>query len=46
MYVNAALAGPSNVPGPKRVASGGPQQDVLAIWKVAAPHIELSVPDI
>ncbi|MDP1026721.1 DUF5597 domain-containing protein [Sphingomonas sp. KR1UV-12] len=46
MYVNAALAGPSNVPDPDGVASGGPQQDVLDIWKAAAPHIDLAAPDI
>lgn len=46
MYVNAALAGPSNVPDPTGVASGGPQQDVLDIWKVAAPSIDFAAPDI
>ncbi|TCP37158.1 beta-galactosidase GanA [Sphingomonas sp. BK235] len=46
MYVNAALAGPSNVPDPDGVASGGPQQDVLDIWKAAAPSIDLAAPDI
>ena len=46
MYVNAALAGPSNVPDPNGVASGGPQQDVLDIWKAAAPHIDFAAPDI
>jgi beta-galactosidase GanA len=46
MYVNAALAGPSNVPDPEGVASGGPQQDVLAIWKAAAPSIDFAAPDI
>lgn len=46
MYVNAALAGPSNVPDPAGVASGGPQQDVLDIWKAAAPAIDLAGPDI
>lgn len=46
MYVNAALAGPSNVPDPDGVASGGPQQDVLDIWKAAAPAIEIAAPDI
>ncbi len=46
MYVNAALAGPSNVPDPDGVASGGPQQDVLDIWKAAAPAIDLAAPDI
>lgn len=46
MYVNAALAGPSNVPDPDGVASGGPQQDVLPIWKAAAPAIDFEAPDI
>ena len=46
MYVNAALAGPSNVPDPMGVASGGPQQDVLDIWKAAAPAIDFAAPDI
>lgn len=46
MYVNAALAGPSNVPDPEGVASGGPQQDVLDIWKAAAPAIDFAAPDI
>ncbi len=46
MYVNASLAGPSNVPDPTGVASGGPQQDVLDIWKAAAPSIDFAAPDI
>ena len=46
MYVNAALAGPSNVPDPTGVASGGPQQDVLDIWKAAAPAIDFAAPDL
>lgn len=46
MYVNAALAGPSNVPDPAGVASGGPQQDVLDIWKAAAPAIDFAAPDL
>jgi beta-galactosidase GanA len=46
LYVNASLAGPSNVPDPDGVASGGPQQDVLDIWKAAAPHVDLAAPDI
>jgi beta-galactosidase GanA len=46
MYVNASLAGPSNVPDPTGVASGGPQQDVLDIWKVAAPSIDFAAPDL
>nr|WP_157078317.1 DUF5597 domain-containing protein [Sphingobium abikonense] len=46
MYVNASLAGPSNVPDPTGVASGGPQQDVLDIWKAAAPSVDFQAPDI
>ncbi|WP_086000103.1 DUF5597 domain-containing protein [Novosphingobium sp. AP12] len=46
MYVNASLAGPSNVPDPTGVASGGPQWDVLDIWKAAAPSIDFAAPDI
>jgi beta-galactosidase GanA len=46
MYVNAALAGPSNVPDPDGVASGGPQHDVIDIWKAAAPSIDIQAPDI
>ena len=46
MYVNASLSGPSNVPDPDGVASGGPQQDVLDIWKAAAPDIDFAAPDI
>ncbi len=46
MYVNASLAGPSNVPDPTGVASGGPQWDVLDIWKAAAPAIDFAGPDI
>ncbi|MBR0552789.1 DUF5597 domain-containing protein [Stakelama marina] len=46
MYVNAALADPFKVPDPSGVSSGGPQQDVLDIWKAAAPAIDLGAPDI
>lgn len=46
MYVNASLAGPSNVTDLTGVASGGPQQDVLDIWKAAAPSVDFQAPDI
>ena len=46
MYVNASLADPTKVPAAGDVASGGPQQDVLDIWKVAAPAIDFAAPDI
>jgi len=46
MYVNASLAGPTNIPDPMNVSSGGPQWDVLDIWKAAAPAIDAEAPDI
>ena len=46
MYVNAALAGAFEVPKPTGVSSGGPQWDVLDIWKAAAPAIDIEAPDI
>ncbi|MDH7637375.1 DUF5597 domain-containing protein [Sphingomonas sp. MAHUQ-71] len=46
MYVNASLAGPSKIPDPMAVSSGGPQWDVLDIWKAAAPAIDAEAPDI
>ena len=46
MYVNAALADPFKVPEPTAVSSGGPQQDVIDIWKAAAPAIDFEAPDI
>ncbi|MGI4732424.1 MAG: DUF5597 domain-containing protein [Janthinobacterium lividum] len=46
MYANASLADPFKVPAPTNVASGGPQQDVLDIWKAAAPALDYEAPDI
>ncbi|HEX8445945.1 MAG TPA: DUF5597 domain-containing protein [Sphingomonas sp.] len=46
MYVNASLSDPFKTPEPNGVASGGPQQDVLDIWKAAAPAIDFAAPDI
>lgn len=46
MYVNAALAGAFEPPKPTAVSSGGPQWDVLDIWKAAAPAIDIEAPDI
>lgn len=47
MYVNASLGDPTKLPSaPATVASGGPQQDVLDIWKAAAPAIDFAAPDI
>lgn len=46
MYVNAALSDPFKEPDPQGVASGGPQGDVLDIWKAAAPSLDFAAPDI
>ncbi|MFT4179622.1 MAG: DUF5597 domain-containing protein [Thermomonas sp.] len=46
MYINAALRGPFNPGQPGQYASGGPTDNVLDIYKVAAPHIDLLAPDI
>ncbi|WP_031342265.1 DUF5597 domain-containing protein [Novosphingobium lindaniclasticum] len=46
MYVNAALSDPFKDPDPHSVASGGPQGDVLDIWKAAAPSLDFAAPDI
>ncbi len=46
MYVNAALRDPMT-PGPAiSYESGGPTDNVLWIWKAAAPSIDLLAPDI
>jgi beta-galactosidase GanA len=46
MYANAALRDPLN-PGPASTyESGGPTDNVLAIWKAAAPALDLLAPDI
>lgn len=46
MYVNAALRGPFNPGQPGQYASGGPTDNVLHVYKAAAPHIDLLAPDI
>jgi Domain of unknown function (DUF5597)/Beta-galactosidase len=46
MYTNAALRDPIS-PGPAGTyESGGPTDNVLAIWKIAAPAIDVLSPDI
>ncbi len=46
-YVNAALKDPLNPDqAPGSYASGGPTYNVIDIWKVAAPHIEILAPDL
>jgi len=46
LYVNAALRNPLNPGRPPSYESGGPTDNVIAIWKAAAPSIDLLAPDI
>ena len=45
MFVNASLHDPFSG-DTSGVSSGGPQWDVLDIWKAAVPHIDFAAPDI
>lgn len=46
MYVNAALRDPLTNPSANNYESGGPTDNVIPIWKVGAPAIDLLAPDI
>jgi len=46
MYVNAALRDPLSNPPATNYESGGPTDNVIPIWKAAAPAIDLVAPDI
>jgi beta-galactosidase GanA len=46
MYVNASLTDPFTLEGVQNGASGGPNWNVIDIWKVAAPHLDIEAPDI
>ena len=46
MYVNASLTDPFTLEGVEQGASGGPNWNVIDIWKIAAPHIDIEAPDI
>jgi len=46
MYVNAALRDPLTNPMANTYESGGPTDNVIPIWKVVAPAIDLLAPDI
>ena len=46
MYVNAALRDPLHPGPPSTYESGGPTDDVLGVWKAAAPAIDVIAPDI
>jgi hypothetical protein len=46
LYVNAALRDPLTNPSATNYESGGPTDNVIPIWKAAAPAIDLLAPDI
>jgi beta-galactosidase GanA len=46
MYCNAALGDAFAKPGTGGGASGGPDWQLIDVWKAAAPHIDLVAPDI
>ena len=46
LYVNVALRDPLTNPAPTSYESGGPTDNVIPIWKAAAPSICLLAPDI
>jgi hypothetical protein len=46
LYVNAALRNPLKPDAPGTYESGGPTDNVLPIWKVAAPALDILAPDI
>jgi hypothetical protein len=46
VYTNAALRDPLTNPMANNYESGGPTDNVIPIWKVAAPSVDLLAPDI
>jgi hypothetical protein len=46
MYANAALRDPIKPGAPGSYESGGPTDNVIPIWKVAAPALDIVAPDI
>ena len=46
LYCNAALRDPLTNPAATSYESGGPTDNVLGIWKAAAPAIDVLAPDI
>jgi beta-galactosidase GanA len=46
MYVNAALRDPFNPGKPGGYASGGPTDNVLDVYRAAAPSIDIIAPDV
>ncbi|HEX6765262.1 MAG TPA: DUF5597 domain-containing protein [Polyangiaceae bacterium] len=46
LYVNAALRDPLTPPPAAHYEAGGPTDNVLPIWKAAAPAVDILAPDI
>jgi len=46
LYANAAVRDPLNPGRPPKYESGGPTDNVIPIWKAAAPALDLLAPDI
>ena len=46
LYTNAALRDPLHPGHPPSYESGGPTDNVIAIWKAAAPALDVLAPDI
>jgi hypothetical protein len=46
LYANAALRDPLSNPFATQYESGGPTDNVIPIWKAAAPALDLLAPDI
>ncbi len=46
LYANAALRDPISNPAASTYESGGPTDNVIPIWKAAAPALDLLAPDI
>jgi beta-galactosidase GanA len=46
MYVNVALRHPVNPGAPGEYSSGGATDNVIPVWKAAAPNIDFVAPDI
>jgi hypothetical protein len=46
MYVNAALRDPFHPGKPPSYESGGPTDNNITLWKIAAPSIDVITPDI
>ena len=46
MYCNAALGDPFDAKAASTSPSGGPQWNMIDVWKAAAPHVDFVAPDI